>query len=91
MASLVEIDNASARIPGVLADFPPSLSGELCWNADTFRDAKHKYIVRLASGDIRSIEKATAFFKSILINASTRPRLTDREHSSRERSSLPEP
>ena len=65
MAPLVPSDKA--RIPGVLADFPVSLSGELCWNTETFRNANHKYIVHLNHGDIRSIERAIASFRSMFI------------------------
>ncbi len=65
MAPLVPSDKA--RIPGVLADFPVSLSGELCWDTDTFRNANHKYIVHLNHGDIRSIERAIASFRSMFI------------------------
>ncbi len=65
MAPLVQSDKA--RIPGVLADFPESLSGELCWDTDTFRNANYKYIVHLNPGDIRSIERAIASFKSLFI------------------------
>ena len=65
MAPLVPSDKA--RIPGVLADFPASLSGELCWDTDTFRNASHKYIVYLSHGDIESIEGAVASFRSMLI------------------------
>ena len=65
MAPLVPSDKA--RIPGVLADFPVSLSGELCWNTDTFRNANHKYIVHLNHGDIRSVERAIASFRSMFI------------------------
>lgn len=65
MAPLVRSDKA--RIPGVLVDFPVSLSGELCWDTDTFRNANHKYIVYLNHGDIRSIERAIASFRGMLI------------------------
>ena len=65
MAPLVASDKA--MIPRVLADFPVSLSGKLCWDTDTFRNAKHRYIVYLNHGDIRSIEKAIASFKSMVI------------------------
>lgn len=65
MAPLVQSDKA--RIPGVPADFPLSLSGELCWDTDTFRNANYKYIVHLSPGDIESIEKAIASFKSTFL------------------------
>ena len=67
MAPLVPSDKA--RIPGILTDFPVSLSGELCWNTDTFRNANHKYIVYLNHGDIKSIEGAIASFRSMFIIA----------------------
>ena len=66
MAPLVPSDKT--RIPGVLAEFPASLSGELCWDTNTFRSADHKYIIHLNHGDIRSIERAIASFKSMFIN-----------------------
>ena len=65
MAPLVQSDKA--RIPGVPANFPLSLSGELCWDTDTFRNANYKYIVHLSPGDIESIEKAIASFKSMFL------------------------
>ena len=65
MAPLVQSDKA--RIPEVPAEFPVSLSGELCWDTDTFRNASYKYIVHLSPGDIESIEKAIASFKSMFL------------------------
>ena len=65
MAPLVSSDKA--RIPGVLANFPVSLSGELCWDTDTFRNANDKYIINLNQDDIRAIESAIASFRSMLI------------------------
>jgi len=62
MAPLVPSDKAR-----ILADFPVSLSGELCWDTDTFRSANYKYVVYLNHGDIRSIEIAIASFRSMLI------------------------
>ena len=70
MAPLEQSDKA--RIPGIPADFPVSLSGELCWDTDTFRDASYKYIVHLSLGDIESIEKAIASFKSTFLVSFTR-------------------
>ena len=67
MAPLVQSDKA--RIPGIPADFPVSLSGELCWDTDTFHNASHKYIVHLSPGDIESIEQAIASFKSMFLVA----------------------
>ena len=61
------VPSDKARIPGVLADFPVSLSGELCWDTDTFRNANYRYIVHLDHGDIRAIERAIAAFKSMFI------------------------
>ena len=66
MAPLVQSDKA--RIPGVPADFPVHLSGELCWDTDTFRNASYKYIVYLNRGDIEAIEKAIISFKCMSLS-----------------------
>ena len=65
MAPLVHSDKV--RIPEVPADFPASLSGELCWATNTFRNANYKYIVQLSPGDIECIEKAIASFKGMFL------------------------
>ena len=65
MAPPVQSDKS--RMPGVIAEFPVSLSGELCWDTDTFSNASHKYIVHLSPGDINSIERAIASFKSMFV------------------------
>ena len=65
MAPLVQSDKA--RIPGVPADFPVSLSGKLCWDTNTFGNASYKYIVHLSPEDIESIERAIVSFKSMFL------------------------
>ena len=63
MAAPPQYMSANDAATDEFANFPPSLSGDLCWDANTFRNAQHKYIIHLTPEDVSSVERAVTFFK----------------------------